>query len=51
MDSDTLPTLAEKLNHIFEHNLKPLAVKNKSKAVEDVKAFKLAEKIFDDYGE
>lgn len=51
MDSDTLPTLADKLNHIFENNLKPLAVKNKSKAVEEVKAFKLADKIFDDYGD
>jgi len=51
MDSDSLPTLADKLNHIFENNLKNLAVKNKSKTVEEVKAFKLADKIFDDYGE
>ena len=51
MDSGSLPTLAHKLTHIFETNLKPMAVKNKSKAVEEVKAFKLADKIFDDYGE
>lgn len=51
MDSDSLPTLADKLTHIFENNLKPMAVKNKSKAVEEVKAFKLADKIFDDYGD
>lgn len=51
MGSENLPTLADKLNHIFQNNLKTLALKNKSKSIEEVKAFKLADKIFDDYSE
>ena len=51
MNSENLPSLSHKLDHLFEHNLKPLAVKNKSKTAEEVKAFKLADKVFDDYSE
>lgn len=51
MNSEELPSLAHKLDHLFEHNLKPFAVKNKSKTAEEVKAFKLADKVFDDYSE
>ena len=51
MGCENLPTLADKLNHIFQNNLKTLALKNKSKSVEEVKAFKLADKIFDDYSD
>lgn len=51
MNSENLPSLAHKLDHLFEHNLKPLAVKNKSKTADEVKAFKLADKVFDDYSE
>lgn len=51
MNSEDLPSLAHKLDHLFEHNLKPLAVKNKSKKADDVKALKLADKVFDDYSD
>lgn len=48
-----LPNLAVKLNHLFDHNMKPLAVKNRSKSVDQVKEWRLAEKVFeaDDYHE
>lgn len=50
---EDLPNLALKLNHLFENNMKPLAVKNRSKSVEQVKEWRLAEKVFDsdDYDE
>lgn len=51
MNSEALPTLSHKLDYLFEHNLKPLAVKNKSKTAEEVKTFKLADKVFEEYGE
>lgn len=43
------PTLANKLDHLFNKNFKNLAIKNKSKTQEDEKAFKTADKVFDDY--
>ena len=49
--SDTLPTLSHKLQHLFENNFVPLAVKNKSKTQEDEKAYKLADKVFEEYSE
>jgi len=44
-----LPTLADKLDHLFKNNLVTLAIKNKSKTQEDEKAFKLADKVFEEY--
>lgn len=41
--------MADKLDHLFKNNLNPLAIKNKSKTQEEEKAFKLADKVFDDY--
>jgi hypothetical protein len=49
--SDTLPTLSHKLQHLFENNFTPLAIKNKSKTQEDEKAYKLADKVFEEYSE
>lgn len=46
-----LVTLANKLDYTFENNLLPNAIKNKSKTTEDEKAFKLADKVFDEYSE
>jgi hypothetical protein len=46
---DSLPTLAHKLEHLFKNNFVPLAVKNKSKTPEEEKAFKLADKVFEEY--
>lgn len=50
-DGETLPTLSHKLEHLFKNNFVPLAVKNKSKNAEDEKAFKLADKVFEEYGQ
>ena len=50
-DGETLPTLAHKLDHLFKNNFMPLAVKNKSKTAEDEKAWKLADKVFEEYAE
>jgi len=49
--SDALPTLSHKLQHLFESNFGPLAVKNKSKTIEDEKAFKVADKVLEEYSE
>ena len=49
IDSDGLNTLAQKLEFLFKNNLIPYAIKNKSKTIEQVKTFKLAEKVFEDY--
>jgi hypothetical protein len=43
------PTLANKLDHLFNKNFKTLAIKNKSKSQDDEKAFKTADKVFDEY--
>ena len=45
---DDLPTLSAKLDHLFKNNLIPLAVKNRSKTVEQVKEWRLVEKVFED---
>ena len=45
---DNLPTLSAKLDHLFKNNLIPLAVKNRSKTVEQVKEWRLVEKVFED---
>ena len=47
--AESLPTLALKLNHLFSHNFNPMAIVNKSKSHEEEKAFKVADKVFDDY--
>ena len=47
----SLPTLANKLEYVFKKHLMPLAIKNKSKTQEDDKAFKLADKIFEEYSD
>jgi len=46
---EAAPSLAHKLSHLFKANLTPLAVKNKSKSGEDEKAYKLADKVFEEY--
>jgi len=38
-----------KLDHLFQHNYKPMAIKNKCKSQEEEKAFKVADKVFDEY--
>ena len=47
--AELLPTLAKKLNHLFSHNFIPMAVKHKSKTQEEEKAFKVADKVFEEY--
>lgn len=47
--AEQLPTLAMKLDHLFQHNYKPMAIKNKCKSQEEEKAFKVADKVFDEY--
>lgn len=47
--SDELPALSHKLQHLFDNNFTPLAVKNKSKTIEDEKAFKVADKVLEEY--
>ena len=42
-----LPNLAVKLEHLFKNNLIPMAVKNRSKSVEEVKEWRLADKVFE----
>jgi hypothetical protein len=49
--AENLPTLAKKLDHLFEKNYIPMSIKNKSKSQEDEKAFKVADKVFDEYCE
>lgn len=49
--SDELPALSHKLQHLFDNNFAPLAVKNKSKTLEDEKAFKVADKVLEEYSE
>jgi hypothetical protein len=46
-----LETLSEKLEYLFKNNFPNLAVKNKSKTQEDDKAFRTADKVFDEYSE
>lgn len=50
-DGESLPTLADKLDHLFKNNFIPNAIKNKSKSPEDEKAFKLADKVFETYSQ
>jgi hypothetical protein len=49
VDAEELTSLALKLDHVFQNNFTNLAVKNKSKSVEDEKAFRLADKVFEEY--
>lgn len=49
--SDELPALSHKLQHLFDNNFAPLAVKNKSKTMEDEKAFKVADKVLEEYSQ
>ena len=44
-----LPTLADKLDHMFKTKLVPNAVKTKIKSSEEEKNFKLAESVIDEY--
>jgi len=46
---EELHSLSLKLDHLFKNNFANLAVKNKSKTLEDEKAYRVAEKVFDDY--
>lgn len=46
-----LPTLAEKLDHMFKTKLLPNACKTKIKSSDEEKNFKLAEKVMDQYTE
>jgi len=50
-DGGSLQTLSQKLEHVFKNNFTTLANKNKSKTVEEEKAFRQAEKVFDEYSE
>lgn len=43
-----LPTLSEKLDHLFSTKLVENATKNKAKSVEEEKSFKIAEKVFEE---
>ena len=43
-----LPTLSEKLEHLFKSKLTPNAGKNKAKSGEEEKQFKIAEKVFEE---
>lgn len=44
-----LPTLADKLDHMFKTKLVPNAIKTKIKSSEEEKNFKLAEGVIDEY--
>lgn len=44
-----LPSLADKLDHMFKANLVPNAIKTKAKSSEEEKNFKLAENVMDEY--
>lgn len=44
-----LPTLAEKLDHMFKHKLLPNAGKTKTKSSDEEKTFKLSETIMEEY--
>lgn len=46
-----LQTLSLQLEHLFKNNFASLAVKNKSKSVEDDKAFRVADKVFGEYSD
>ena len=46
-----LTTLSMKLDYLMKNNFQALAVKNKCKSVEEEKAFKVADKIFQEYNE
>jgi len=46
-----LNTLSSRLDFLFKNNFQALAVKNKCKTSEDEKAFKVCEKVFEDYCE
>ena len=49
--AENLPTLSKKLDHLFQNNYKPMAIKMKSKSQEEEKAFKVADKVFDEYSD
>ena len=49
--AEKLPSLSHKLDFLFTNNFAPMAVKNKSKTLEEEKAFKVADKLFDEYSE
>jgi hypothetical protein len=44
-----LKDLSSQLEYLFKNNLNQLAVKNKSKTLEEDKAFKVAEKVFEEF--
>jgi hypothetical protein len=46
-----LETLSQKIEHLFNNNFPRLAVKNKSKSQEDDKAFRTADRCFDEYAD
>ena len=50
-DDPSLVTLSNKLDRVFSQNLRPLAVKNKSKTVEEDKSFRVADKVLCDFSQ
>jgi hypothetical protein len=50
-NNSDLPTLSQKLEHLFTHQLVPFATKNKAKGVDDDKNFKIGESVFSEYNE
>ena len=46
-----LPTLADKLDHMFKTKLVPNAIKTKTKSSEEEKNFKLAEGVMEEYAQ
>lgn len=50
-NNSELPTLSQKLEHLFKHQLVPFATKNKAKGADDDKNFKIGESVFSEYNE
>ena len=46
-----LPTLADKLDHMFKNKLVPNAIKTKIKSSDEEKNFKLAENVMEEYSQ
>ena len=50
-NNSELPTLSQKLEHLFKNQLVPFATKNKAKGSDDDKNFKIGESVFQEYNE
>lgn len=50
-NNSELPTLSQKLEHLFKNQLVPFATKNKAKSADDDKNFKIGESVFHEYNE